>query len=260
VYVPEGELWNIDRIFNYGLSYAKGALLNHMIRWELNDDETFFEVLQEFQALYADSSATAMDFKEVLEDISGRDFDVFFDQWFFGRGHPVFDITWNYDDDSLYLVSTQTTANETTPLYQLTIPVYVKFQDGTDTTYRVFQETNLQSFSIPISQPVKELLIDPDQWILHHLNSLLLITEELDNPVFFTVGPNPVADRLKIFFGDQGKQHLDVYVSDLSGRTLLKEKLGGNGGIVDMEGLSAGTYLVRVSDGLNIMTRKVVKQ
>ncbi len=40
-----------------------------MIRFELQDDEIFFKTLRDFIEIYADSVATGLDFKAVLEEI-----------------------------------------------------------------------------------------------------------------------------------------------------------------------------------------------
>jgi aminopeptidase N len=51
VYVPESEAEDVYRVFDYGLSYKKGAVLLHMIRYELNDDALFFNVLNTYSEI-----------------------------------------------------------------------------------------------------------------------------------------------------------------------------------------------------------------
>jgi aminopeptidase N len=260
VYVPPSQLGNIWRIFDGRLSYSKGALIIHMIRHELNDDELFFQVMRDFQVMYTDTSATGMDFKGVLEDVSGQDFTQFFDQWYFGEGYPIFDITWNQDADSLYVNSTQNSSTNVTTLFQMTLPLYVEFDDGSDTIYRLFQETNLDHFTIAIDQPVTDMMLDPDLWILHKLSSLVVGLDDIENPVYFTVGPNPFSDRLNIYSSfEPGNDHT-VVVTDLAGRRVLEETLTGNVTTLSVGELSSGLYLVKVSDGGNEMTRKLLKR
>lgn len=260
IYVPEEELGNVWRIFDGRLSYSKGAIFNHMLRWEINDDDLFFEACQEFISQYADSSATGLDLKEVFEDVTGLDFTDFFDQWYFGEGYPIFDITWNQDGDSLYLSSTQTTSTSVTTLFKMTLPVYVEFQDGSDTTFRFYQEANLQNFSAAIGQPVSDIAFDPEQWVLHKLNSLLVVVEELNNPVHFTVGPNPFNDRLNIFFSNDPGNEMYMIISDLTGRKVLEQEISGNRYNLDTGDLPGGVYLLKISDGENSLTKKILKR
>lgn len=260
VYVPPSQLGNIWRIFDGRLSYSKGALIIHMIRHELNNDSVFFQVMHDFQEMYTDTSATGMDFRAVLEDVSGEDFEQFFDQWYFGEGYPIYDIFWSQDADSLYITSTQSTSTTVTTLFQMTLPFYVEFQDGSDTTYRVFQESNLDHFSIPIDQPVEDIMLDPDLWTLHKLSSLVVGIEDLENPVFFTVGPNPFNDRLNIFFSHKSGEDLFVIISDLAGRKVMEKTLSGTSAILSTRDLNSGLYLIRVTDGENEMVRKLLKK
>ncbi len=260
IYVPEEELGNVWRIFDGRLSYSKGAIFNHMLRWEINDDDLFYEACHDFQEQYTDSSATGMELKEVFEDVTGMDFTDFFDQWYFGEGYPIYDITWNQDNDSLYLTSTQTTSTSVTTLFKMTIPVYVEFEDGTDTTYRVYQDQNLQNFSIAINQPVEEIGIDPEQWILHHLNSLLVVLEEIKNPVHFTVGPNPFKDKLNLFFSHDSLGDVKVVITDLTGRKIMDETMSGTSQTLHTGSLPGGIYLINVSDGENQLTKKLLKK
>jgi aminopeptidase N len=64
VYVPPDEIAydNVERIFDARLTYYKGALMLHMIRYQVNNDDLFFQSFKNFQAAFADSVATGIDF------------------------------------------------------------------------------------------------------------------------------------------------------------------------------------------------------
>ncbi|MDZ7776261.1 MAG: M1 family metallopeptidase [Bacteroidales bacterium] len=104
VYVPDEDLDDIWRIFSSRLSYDKGASILHMIRFELQDDDLFFDVLHNYLEQYGDSVATGEDFKQVTEEMSGKDFDPFFDQRYYGEGYPVYDITYFNHENSLEII------------------------------------------------------------------------------------------------------------------------------------------------------------
>ena len=259
VYVPGDELGNVWRIFDGRLSYNKGALLLHMIRWELNDDSLFYQVLQEFSIQYADSTATGDDFKELLEDESGMEFDPFFEQWYYGEGYPIYDITWNQDQDSLYVFSTQTTSTSVTTLFEMTMPYYVLFEDGSDTTYRLYQQSASDQFAVGIPAPVYSITVDPEQWVLHQVNSLLVGLEEIENPSHFSLAPNPAGDRLHIYF-THGQSDHQVIITDLTGRKVMEGSSGGGQLTLDVSSLPQGIYLVTANDGAARLTRKMVKR
>ncbi|MEM7517644.1 MAG: M1 family metallopeptidase, partial [Planctomycetota bacterium] len=71
-----------------GLLYSKGASVLHMLRGRLGNDPVWWQTLQDFQAKFRNSNATTEEFKALLEKNSGRKFDLFFQEWFYGSGTP----------------------------------------------------------------------------------------------------------------------------------------------------------------------------
>jgi aminopeptidase N len=258
VYVPPEQLGDIWRIFDSRLSYSKGALLLHMIRFELQDDEMFFNVLKTYVEEYGDSVATGDDFREWLESLSGKDFTDFFNQWYYGEGYPVYDIVWHQGGGSLDIVSTQTTSTGVISLFKMLTPYHLKFSDGTDTTLLLYQDANLNSFTVPVSKTIYEIEFDPKQWILHKLNSLSLGLEEQENPVYFTLGPNPAKDHVNIFFSHYQGKTIKVIISDITGRAVLYEELANSSHLIDVGNLTAGIYQVTVTDGFAKLNKKLI--
>ncbi|MFM7911424.1 MAG: M1 family aminopeptidase, partial [Bacteroidota bacterium] len=69
-------------------SYAKGARVLHMLRNEIGD-KAFFESLRLYLTKHRFKAAEIHDFRIVCEEVTGRDLQVFFNQWFLSKGHPV---------------------------------------------------------------------------------------------------------------------------------------------------------------------------
>lgn len=258
VYVPASELGNVGRIFDERLTYQKGALLLHMIRFELQDDEMFFHILQTYIQEYGDSVATGDNFRDLLEYLSGKDFTDFFNQWYYGEGFPVFDIVWHQGNDTLTISSTQTASTNTTQLFKMLVPYRLIFDDGTDSTLLLRQQTNLDTYKLPVKRVISKIELDPDQWILHRLNSISLGLEETESPLFFTLGPNPSKGYLRIFFAYPSDKYSELSISDLAGRKLMTETMENKDRVIDISHLSPGVYLVGLSDGINTMNKKLI--
>jgi len=258
VYVPPEETGDIWRIFDGRLSYNKGALLLHMIRFELQDDDLFFDILASYVIEYGDSVATGDDFREYLELQSGKDFTDFFDQWYYGEGYPIYDITWSQSGSQLDIVSTQTASTTITPLFKMLVPYHIVYTDGTDTTVLLYQDSNLNAYSVPVSKTIEKLEVDPDQWILHELNSLSVGDDEKDNPLHFTIGPNPAKDRINIYFSHKPQKNLQLSVYDLAGRILHEEDISADNKTADISRLLPGIYLLSVTDDTARMDRKLL--
>jgi len=68
--------------------------------------------------------------------------------------------------------------------------------------------------------------------------------------------PNPVSDRL---FFDAGTEIIEeIYISDLTGKTILQTKPEGNTGNIHVSELRAGIYIARIKLQNNVITRKFV--
>ena len=81
------------------VSYQKGGAILHMLRNHIGDS-AFFKGLNVYLTTNKFKSAEAAHLRLALEETSGRDLSWFFNQWYYGSGHPKLDITYNYVDSS----------------------------------------------------------------------------------------------------------------------------------------------------------------
>jgi aminopeptidase N len=258
VYVPSDELDNIWRIFNSRLSYKKGAAIVHMIRFELQDDELFFDILQEFQIRYADSTATGLDFKEVVEDLSGMDFTDFFDQWYFGEGYPTYSIVWNQVGNELNMNVTQTASYPSvTPVFKMLMEYRVATTE-VDTIIRLYQDANFNQFTVTLPGQVGAIMVDPDNWVLNKTGSISVGIEETQNPLYFTLGPNPATELLTLYMANTIDE-IQIGVYDLAGKTMLQTRDAGSNISLNISALPKGSYLLRLFDGEHHYSRRFVK-
>ncbi len=167
VFVPRDGIEDNYRLFSMGLTYKKGAILVHMIRYLLDDDDLFFTVLRSYLSQYKNGTATGEDFRSVLESVSGKDFSCFFEQWYYGEGYPHFSLKWKQRGDVLKIVSEQTTtAPEVTPLFQLPFELDLLMEDGTTQRIRLMQNSNKENFTLLVDGAVQAIIFDPDNHLL----------------------------------------------------------------------------------------------
>jgi len=262
VYVPEDEVTydNIWRIFDGRLSYSKGAAIIHMIRYELDDDDVFFQVLRNFQEQYTDNTATGLDFMQVVNETSGLDFTQFFDQWYFGEGYPTYDISWSQDDAYLYLEITQTVSMpNVTPLFKMPMEYKFHFYEGGDTVVRLEQTNNVNTFMLAIPNDIGLIQVDPDNWVLNKLGSITTSIQDTDNPAAFTFGPNPASETLNLFLNNFNGSLYTVEVYDMSGTRIKTLSTDDPALKMNIGDLRSGSYFIRVSNGEHNFSRKFVK-
>lgn len=92
------------------VSYQKGGLILNMLRNYLGD-AAFFKGLNIYLKTNAFKNAEVQQLRLALEEASGLDLNWFFNQWYYGAGHPVLSINYKWDDaaktESVYLSQTQ---------------------------------------------------------------------------------------------------------------------------------------------------------
>jgi aminopeptidase N len=77
-------------------NYQKGAWVLHMLRAELGDAE-FFRGIRTYYEAHKHATATTDDLRAALETASGKDLKDCFASWIYGAGHPVYQLSWNWN-------------------------------------------------------------------------------------------------------------------------------------------------------------------
>ena len=260
VYVPEDEVYpgNEWRIFSGRLSYDKGAVIIHMLRHEIQNDDLFFEIMRTFQTDFTGSTATGEDFKNTAEQVTGMDFGYFFDQWYYGEGYPMYDLDWYSTNTRFFLTSTQSTSSST-PFFKMIMEYKLLFLDGTDTIIKLEQTANVNTYEIETGKEVGLVLVDPEKWTMEKVNSIIMNVNEMDSPAYFTLGPIPVTDYVTIYFPNKSNHSREVNLTDLQGKLIRSFETELDKIQMNTMDLSKGIYFIQVTDGQNLMKRKLVK-
>jgi len=263
VFVPVDDVYpgNEWRIFNGSLSYDKGAAIIHTLHHEIQDDDLFFDVMSTFQTNYTNSTATGEDFKNTAEDVTGMDFDQFFDQWYYGQGYPRYNFEWYWNDadQSIHITSTQTTTS-TTPLFDMLLDIKLLFLSGSDTTITIHQTDNVNEFVIPLDEEVYDFYkVDPDNWTMEYVDGISVIVEETESPAYFTVGPNPASDYINVYFLNPTAGDRNIVINDIAGRKIYETQILDTQSRVDISGLPKGVYTILSSDGGQQVVKRFIK-
>ena len=145
-------------------SYNKGGHVLHMLRSFIGDD-AFFQALHLYLESNAFEHAEVDQLRLSFEKVSGLDLKWFFDQWFFGVGHPNVSITYFQSDDEIQIQITQNQTFEDRPAFQLPIQIDLHFADAF-TSYEVVLKESEQVFSFPLSRKLEWVNIDSKKVLL----------------------------------------------------------------------------------------------
>ena len=256
VYIPPYLAVDENRIFDGRLSYDKGAAIIHNLRFEVGNDSIFFQIFKTVQIRFKDSTITGLDFKAVAEELSGKNFTDFFNQWYFGEGFPTLDVVYSQQNDTLVMNVNQSTSAAITPLFKMNMEYKVKFLTG-DTIIKLFHQANTETFKIPMHKLVKGLEIDPNNWVVNGNGSVKLIADT--QAVSFVVFPNPCSDYLQFYLRNNGNYEFSVF--DVTGKNIMSDIIFNTEMIkLNIQNLEKGIYFLQISDSVNRTVQKFVKK
>jgi aminopeptidase N len=259
VYIPDSDKNDERRIFNYYLTYKKGASIIHMLRYELDNDALFFSILRTFLTRFANKNATAGDFITVVNELSGRDFNWFFNQWYYGKGYPVYDISWKQTNDSVFITSVQTPVIQDLGLFTMHYDIRFIFSNG-DTTVKVLQNAANKKFAFKMNKNVVEIIINPEATSLMRIANLSVVPEIPSFDGFLNVAPNPFTDEFTIFFSDGIENEFNIKIVDISGKEMVSKHGRKRREIrMDTSDLLPGVYLLYVKYNNETYVRKLIK-
>src|SRR3954467_7801581 len=83
-------------VFFSGHIYPKGATILQMLRHQLGD-ALFWKAMNHYTTEHAYGNVVTDDLRKAFEETTGKDYKGFFDQWVYGAGFPVFQVSSAYD-------------------------------------------------------------------------------------------------------------------------------------------------------------------
>jgi tetratricopeptide (TPR) repeat protein len=180
------------------LNYDKGALLFHMLRWQLGD-QAFNNALRSVVNTYAWKPLSTAEFEQAVGQSTGTDLRGFFSQWYTGTAVPKFSNQYTVYRLGAGGYRVTGTIQQSLDLFNMPVQVSV-FTDGATVTQTVPVSGSNSSFSIDTAGRPEKVVIDPNNWILKS-------SPELELRVALSRGDNLVAAS---DFPDAIKQYQDA--------------------------------------------------
>jgi aminopeptidase N len=161
IYNPE-ELWS-------STVYSKGGWVLHMLR-KVMGDTGFFNMMVNYEATYAGSTALTTDFQAKAEQYYGQDLDWFFNQWVYQAGYPILMLSYSNigpEPNSIDVRITQTQSGDLTPaFFKMPIDIRLVTSLGNE-DHTVWLYDTRSCFHFTASSPVTNVILDPNTWLLH---------------------------------------------------------------------------------------------
>lgn len=192
---------DVNRIFDGRLSYSKGAMILHMLRYKLGDED-FFNSLKNYLAdpKLAYSYARTADLQGHLEAVSGQNLSEFFNDWLYGEGYPSYEVGWyqNMNNHIVTFTVNQTQSHSSVSFFEMPLPVKVNGVNGESDIVRLEVSENGQTFNTNIPFEISSIEIDPEHQIISRNNKAVLGVDTFTLKNEITLFPNPAKNVLNI--------------------------------------------------------------
>ena len=146
------------------VSYNKGGRILHMLRTQIGDS-AFFKSLNTYLTINKFKSAEAQQLRLAFEEVTGRDLNPFFNQWYFGSGNPSVDISYMYDDaqGKVNVIVKQT--QKTGKIFRL--PLAIDIYDGANKVrHNVWANNAIDTFTFSYTKRPDLVNVDGDKTML----------------------------------------------------------------------------------------------
>ena len=155
------------------MTLEKGAMIFHMLRWELGD-KAFLATLKGALSQYTDSSMRTQDFVKVAEAQGQQQLTAFFSQWVDGTGAPQFT-----DKYAVYRLGnnkgfrTIGEIDQDLDLFRMPVELRVETDGKTEMQKVDVVGTNTQYVVDTFGRP-RRISLDPQEWVLKTTPDLLV--------------------------------------------------------------------------------------
>jgi len=166
-------------------TYGKGGWVLHMLRTELGE-EMFRKCVKTYLERHALSSVVTEDFRSVIEELTGRSYDRFFDQWIYHGRHPDLKVSYNWSEkDKLAKISVEQTHEVTEKVLLFHFRTKVRFMIGDDRIDReIVIDSKQHDFYFRLPGEPNIVRFDPDYGLLANIKfekPTAMLYEQLDN-------------------------------------------------------------------------------
>jgi aminopeptidase N len=154
------------------VSYNKGGRVLHMLR-NFVGDSAFFKSLNLYLVRNKFGTAEAHQLRIAFEEVTGRDLNWFWNQWYFGAGHPRLSIDYVYNNDAKE-VKVIVKQLQDKKIFRLPIAVDV-YNGQNKVRHNVWLKNRIDTLSFSYASTPDLVNVDADK---------MLLVEKKDNKTF----------------------------------------------------------------------------
>lgn len=149
------------------ISYQKGGAILYYLHG-LIGDTAFYNSMRQYLTTNALQPAEAHNWRMAVEQVTGKDWNWFFNQWYYKGGHPVLDVKYKFDDKTAKV--TLTIEQKQDVVYQL--PLAIKVVSGERSLSDI---VDIDKRTVDITYPYNgnerpAIFFDANHWLVGEIN------------------------------------------------------------------------------------------
>ena len=155
------------------VSYQKGGRILNMLRNYVGDD-AFFKSLNLYLTTNKFKTGEAHQLRLAFEEVTGQDMNWFWNQWYFGSGHPKLNIDYKYDDANGKAQVIISQVQDGDKIFRLPFAIDV-YNGENKVRYKVWMNEAIDTFAFNYTTRPDLINVDADK---------ILLCEKTDNKTF----------------------------------------------------------------------------
>lgn len=258
---------SVGRIFSGRLSYAKGAMVLHGLRWVCGDS-AFFAGVRNYvnDPALAYRYARTADLQAHLEASSGKDLNGYFADWFTGQGYPTYQVLWSQDaQGTVRFTLNQTQSHPSVSFFEMPVPLRLVGANGQMVDVRLEHTFSGQSFTWKPGFTVTNVLFDPNFWLISKDNVVTRVSKTQDlaaQGYSLLVSPNPVREgTVRVTIQAPASAQATLSIISATGAIVLTQQVsfaaGANNTRMAVDQLPKGHYTLVLATERGQMTTKL---
>jgi aminopeptidase N len=150
---------NSDKMFD-NISYSKGSIILYALKNQMGD-AAFFKSLNSYLTTNAFKTGESHQLRLAMEEVTGKDWSPYFNQWYFNGGSPILDINYGYANGKA-TISVKQVQDQAVQTFSL--PLKVDFYvNGNKMRKDILINKRAQDFSFDIASEPDFIDLDPDK-------------------------------------------------------------------------------------------------
>lgn len=150
-------------------SYEKGGWFLHMLRRNLGG-ATFAKAYKTYYETYKLKNASTGDFQNVVQQVSGKNLELFFNQWLYQVGQPKLNVNWSYQHKMIEINIEQ--VQEFKTIFSFPLSVKFNFKDHSSFVKTFDISKKIESFEIPSDKELISIVLDPNTDLLFEFGTI----------------------------------------------------------------------------------------